>query len=339
MEQLSAAAVFVDFDNLFYGLLNGFYNRFHKRSLEESLNLLAGLRAHLRDRDASIVLGRAYSSFDEYPGSEAAHPLALMGYDPQYVVQHKGKNSADLSLSLDLMEVLLTRSDIELFVIVGGDRDFIPVARKVLEARRELLIVALPQVTSGDLIDRVGPERFMDAGRLIAAPETDARAAPMDLPHLADLEPRIAKGVMEGEPEPAREAATESVLTPVPTESRGARILGRIDLQKTTSWTPLSDAEAQSDERQSRCLELILQMANRLEDKGGSAEVWLSPFLKNEMVDSFPHLTHPQRRRLVNLLKEQDKIRVEERESQTGPFPYSVVIVNQEHPDVVAMLS
>ncbi len=333
----AAAAVFVDFDNLFYGLLHGLYHRHYKRAMEECLNLLAALRAELGQRETAIVLGRAYSGFDEYPGSEAAHPLSLMGFDPQYVVQKKGKNSADLQLSLDLMEVLLTRQDIDLFVIVGGDRDFIPVARKVLEARRELLIVALPEVTSGDLIDRVGPERFMDAGLFITIPDEE---------EAQDLEDSAQEG-KQHVVAPAEEGAAVLPMSDVQRKPRpesggapegGARILGRIQLPQT-SWRPLSDEEALSADRQEKCVLLLHSIAQRWIDKQeGEPEVWLSPFLKNEMADAFPHLTHPQRRRLVNLLKEQEKIRIEERESQTGPFPYSVVIINREHPDVVDLI-
>jgi hypothetical protein len=335
-----ACAIFVDFDNLFYGLLNGLYGRNFKRTLEESLNLLAAVRAELTRRDTTIVLGRAYSAFDEFPGSEAAHPLALMGYDPQYVVQKKGKNSADLQLSLDLMEVLLTRNDIDQFVIVGGDRDFIPVARKVLEARRELLIVALPEITSGDLIDRVGPQRFVDAGQFVSVPELPV----LEGDEIAGSE--LAPSTSEEEtPAQTIEKEEQRAVTSDREKSKGARVLGHIDLG-TTKWRPLSDEEALSEERQARCLRLLWQIARRFQARGNSegensdagGEVWLSPFLKNEMVDAFPHLTHPQRRRLVNLLRDKSWILVEERQSQTGPFPYSVVLINGENSEVRQLL-
>ena len=93
-----------------------------------------------------------------------------MGFDPQYVlVGHAGKNSADVQLACDVCRVLYRRPDIDAIVIVGEDRDFIPVARQVLEENRELRVVAIPDSTSGDLRMRVGEDRFWNALDLIDA--------------------------------------------------------------------------------------------------------------------------------------------------------------------------
>ncbi len=297
------AAVFVDFDNLYYGLLSELFQRDHKKTLEASENLLNTLREELKERNLAIVLGRSYSAFDEFPGSEAAHSLALMGFDPQYIVRHKGKNSADLQLSLDLMEVLLTRKDIDVFVIVGGDRDFIPVSRKVLEARRELLIASLPENTSGDLLDRVGSERFLDLSALLEFPEEEEEG---------EIEE------VEGSPREAQPIAAH---------------------HSQLKWEPLSDEEAFSPERKDRVLRFLFDLSKRYEEKHGKGEVWLSPFLKNEMPEYFPDLTHPQRRRLINILKEEGKIEIVERKNENGPFPFSVVLLNNEHPRVKDLLT
>ncbi len=290
-------AFFVDFDNLFHGLL-AVRERGHERALEEALALLTAVRVHQRERGTALVLGRAYSAFDEAPGSEAAHALALIGYEPQYVIHGKGRNSADLQLSLDLLEVLLSRRDIDSFVILGGDQDFLPIARKVLEARRQLLIVSPAPMTSGDLLDRIGPDRFVDALSLLELDGQNGSAA------TAEAEPPV---------EPRR----------------GARILGHTKLPMST-WSPRSDEEALGVPRQEKCIALLRTLAQRFAADGTRApEVWLSPFLKNEMAEHFPDLTHPQRRRLVNLLKDQQRIRIEERQSQTGPYPYSVVLLEE----------
>ncbi|MGK0262410.1 MAG: uncharacterized LabA/DUF88 family protein, partial [Planctomycetota bacterium] len=127
------AAVFVDFENLFLSLkgreeLSGF------RIRELSLGILEQLKQRLHTDKAPMVLGRSYAAFDTYPGMEVAHDLALMGFDPQYVlVGHAGKNSADVQLACDVCRVLYRRPDIDAIVIVSGDRDFIPIARQVLE--------------------------------------------------------------------------------------------------------------------------------------------------------------------------------------------------------------
>jgi uncharacterized LabA/DUF88 family protein len=337
------AAVFVDFDNLYYGLLSELFQRDHKKTLEASENLLNILREELKGRRLSIVLGRSYSAFDEFPGSEVAHSLALMGFDPQYIVHHKGKNSADLQLSLDLMEVLLTRRDIDVFVIVGGDRDFIPVSRKVLEARRELLIAALPENTSGDLLDRVGSERFLDISALLEVPEEGTKSCSEVEGGLDEEEGSNKRENLDSFAQEEQGGACQAdlgsrrdrVVSTSSTKSKRTSFHSKTQLK----WEPLSDEEAFSRERKDKVLRFLFELAKRYEEKHGKAEVWLSPFLKNEMPEYFPDLTHPQRRRLINILKEEGKIEIEERENENGPFPYSVVLLNPEHPVVKDLLT
>ncbi len=336
-ETRRAAAVFLDFENIYFGFLHQGENSEpdKKLTLDKVLLLLSRLREELADRGENLVLGRSYSSFDEYPGSDAALPLSLMGFDPQYVVKFRGKNSADLALSLDLLEVLLTRKDIGLFVIVGGDRDYIPVSRKVLEAGRDLLIVSLEDSTSGDLVDRVGKDRFVNALRLLetrgvlsgaAAESGEVRVEDEDSGNGHPREPKEPPDEAEAR---AREVRAEPRRHRT-VGHRGARVLGRIELGHGSRWSPISDEEACGEENRRKLIRLLEELTDRYLEKAQSNEIWLGPLLKREMTEVFPRLSHPQRRRLVNLLKEEGVIRIEERQSQTGPHPYSVVILNPE---------
>ena len=118
------AAVFVDFENLFLSL-KGREELSGLRIRELSLGILEQLKQRLHLDKVPMVLGRSYAAFDTYPGMEVAHDLALMGFDPQYVlVGHAGKNSADVQLACDVCRVLYRRPDIDAIVIVSGDRDF-----------------------------------------------------------------------------------------------------------------------------------------------------------------------------------------------------------------------
>ncbi|MCA8952601.1 MAG: NYN domain-containing protein, partial [Planctomycetes bacterium] len=168
------AAVFVDFENLFLSLKNREELTGH-RIRDLCLSILAQLKQRLNDEKAPMVLGRSYAAFDCYPGMEVAHDLSLMGFDPQYVlVSHAGKNSADVQLACDVCRVLYRRPDIDAIVIVSGDRDFIPIARQVLEENHELRVVAIPDSTSGDLRMRVGVDRFWNALELCRVDEPPA---------------------------------------------------------------------------------------------------------------------------------------------------------------------
>src|SRR5262249_29992124 len=161
------AAVFVDFENLFASLKNR-SELSGQRTRDLALSILESLGRRLQSEDCPMVLGRSYAAFDAFPGIEGPHHPAPMGFDPQYVlVSPAGKNSADVQLAVDVCRVLFRRPDIEVIVIVSGDRDFIPIARQVLEENRELRLVAIPDVASGDLRMRVGGQRFWNALELL----------------------------------------------------------------------------------------------------------------------------------------------------------------------------
>lgn len=367
------AAVFVDFENLFLSLKNRAELSGH-RIRDLALSILENLKVRLQSENSPMVLGRSYAAFDTYPSMEVAHDLALMGFDPQYVlVGHSGKNSADVQLAVDVCRVLFRRPDIDAIVIVSGDRDFIPIARQVLEENRELRVVAIPDNTSGDLRMRVGAERYWNALDLIAPalrsrprngevvrangsatvpvappPQPAVPAAPSSMPPHAAADganPAIAAGTGAGQPqlEPAEMGAAElgavemeqGEAAPRIGDPRGrgrAAIVGHIPV----TWRTAEDAALQtvSQERLQQCLDLVV----RAQVRHGSREVWLSPFLKGPMSQHFSSLVHPERRALINELRNRGVIRIEERENQFADHPYSVIVLDESHPMVRAAM-
>lgn len=105
-----------------------------------------------------ILVGRAYGTWQDLEG--IPNSLALISIQPQFVLARARKNSADLELSLDAQEILLSRNEIQNFLIVGGDRDFIPIVRRLLERGKGVQIAALESGISGDLKALVGTDRF-----------------------------------------------------------------------------------------------------------------------------------------------------------------------------------
>lgn len=352
------AAVFVDFENLFLSLKNRTDGP-GVRTRDSSLQILEGLLARLREEGNPMVLGRSYAAFDTYPGVEVAHDLALMGLDPQYVlISHSGKNSADIQLALDTARVVFRRSDIPLIVIVSGDRDFIPLARQVLEEGRELVVVAIPDTTSGDLRERVGVQRFWNALDLVKwRPQTSKdqpapapvpeRAVPVEGGHDGQGEPQQANGNNHGNNHGSMAplaspkasyptgalaslvAAQFSTTAPAAMPSRvsddAPNVVGHIPV----TWrTQRSVPPEEHEERLRQCLELMLRAQIRHE----SPEIWLSPFLKGPMSQHFSHLVHPERRALINDLRSRGVIRVEERDNMYADHPYSVIVIEESHP-------
>jgi hypothetical protein len=324
------AAVFVDFENLFLSLknreeLNG------QRTRELCLAILEHLKARLQVDKAPMVIGRSYAAFDTYPGMEVAHDLALMGFDPQYVLTgHAGKNSADVQLACDVCRVLYRRPDIDAIVIVSGDRDFIPIARQVLEENRELRVVAIPDSTSGDLRMRVGAERFWNALDLIGAePRPVVQAQAVAGP--AEQSPDGAAPATVAEIGSNGASPVEDAKAAVERSARArAAIVGHIPV----TWRTAEELpkEHEIGDRLVQCVDLIL----RAQVRHGSPEVWLSPFLKGPMSHHFSGLVHPERRALVNELRHRGVIRIEERENQYADHPYSVIVLDPAHAMVAA---
>jgi len=316
------AAVFVDFENLYLSLKSR-NDGTGIRTRELSLKILEGMLARLRKKGHPMVIGRSYAAFDTFPGIEMAHDLALMGLDPQYVlISHSGKNSADVQLALDVARVVFQRADIELIVIVSGDRDFIPLARQVLEEGRELRIVAIPDTTSGDLRERVGDARFVDALDLIEAPPEllrEPRPEPQGQPDAApppgdDAEQEAAAG-----PEDAPPALMDDA------DDGGPTIVGHIPV----TWkTQASAKPAEHEARLQACLEMLIRTRLR----HNSNDIWLSPFLKGPMSQQFSNLVHPERRALINDLRNRGVIHVEERDNAYADHPYSVIVIDEDHP-------
>lgn len=339
------AAVFVDFENLFSSLKNREELSGH-RTRDLALSILENLKTRLQAEGGTIVIGRSYAAFDTYPGMEVAHDLALMGFDPHYVlVGPSGKNSADVQLAVDVCRVLYRRADIEEFVIVSGDRDFIPIARQVLEENRELRLIAIPDATSGDLRMRVGGERCWNALDLLAGGRHERAAGDVQLatPLPAPRAEVPAEEPAEP-PRPAGNGASAAAAGPSADEDRapgavragedrhGAAIVGHIPVTWRTS-EPVPEPALL--EKLTLCLDLIVKAQIR----HGSREIWLSPFLKGPMSQHFSNLVHPERRALINELRNRGVIRVEERENQFADHPYSVIVLQEDHPLAVAALS
>lgn len=153
-------AMFVDFENIQIELAKKL--KYAEKKVDVPGTVIQILQ-RLRDEAIEaggppILIGRAYGTWQDLEG--IPNSLALMSIQPQYVLTRARKNSADLELSLDVHDLLLSREEIQSFLIVGGDRDYIPIVRRLLERGRKVDIAALEAGISGDLRAMVGDERF-----------------------------------------------------------------------------------------------------------------------------------------------------------------------------------
>jgi uncharacterized protein (TIGR00288 family) len=134
-------AVFCDFENVALGVRDARYARFDIGKVLEKL-LLKG----------SIVVKKAYCDWDRYkefkaPMHEASFELIEIPH-----VRMSGKNSADIRMVVDALDLCYTKSHVDTFVIVSGDSDFSPLVSKLRENNKIVIGVGVKSSTSDLLI-------------------------------------------------------------------------------------------------------------------------------------------------------------------------------------------
>jgi uncharacterized LabA/DUF88 family protein len=179
-EQRTLTAVLIDFENIFYYLKNTSTGA--SEISDSVVQVLSSLRNVLSTYEESVISMDAYADFDRIEES-AQSSLYLVGCETHNVLGTDHKNAADMKLCIDALEILYTRREIGTFVVVGGDRDYIPLIRHLKKHGRVVRVVGFRQSTSGDLLTTVGEDYFIDATTLLTLPpgqpsSTAARTTP-----------------------------------------------------------------------------------------------------------------------------------------------------------------
>jgi len=180
-----SCAVFVDYENIFYDLKDRVGT---EKALDDSLDLLSRLRDLLyQEHKTVITIGRAYGDFSRLD-VDAQAQLQLLGFEPRFMMATPHKNSSDILLSIDAIDLLHQRPELDLFVLVAGDRDYLAVVRRIMEYGKKVLVVGFQKSTSGDLKGVVGADSFIAADTII--PVAPAASVPV----LASRKPETASG-------------------------------------------------------------------------------------------------------------------------------------------------
>ena len=130
-------ALFCDFENVALGVRDAKYEAFDIKKILERL-LLKG----------SIVVKKAYCDWDRYKEFKAAmHEAAFELIEIPHVRQ-SGKNSADIRLVVDALDLCFTKLHVDTFVIISGDSDFSPLVSKLRENNKLVIGVGVKQSTS-----------------------------------------------------------------------------------------------------------------------------------------------------------------------------------------------
>jgi uncharacterized protein (TIGR00288 family) len=130
-------AVFLDLENIALGALDAKFAAFDIRNVLERL-LLKG----------HIVVKKAYCDFGRYKTfKQGLHEAAFELIDIPHVRQ-AGKNSADIRMVVDALDLCYTKSHVDTFVIISGDSDFSPLVSKLRENDKTVIGVGVKNSTS-----------------------------------------------------------------------------------------------------------------------------------------------------------------------------------------------
>jgi len=178
-------ALFCDFENIAIGVRDARYAQFDINRVIERL-LLKG----------SIVVKKAYCDWDRYKEFKAGMHQAGFELIEIPHVKQSGKNSADIRMVVDALDLCYTKTHVDTFVIISGDSDFSPLVSKLRENDKGVIGVGVKNSTSDLLIancdefiyyddlvreqlkSRRSPRKRPPAAEAAPAPAADAAAAP-----------------------------------------------------------------------------------------------------------------------------------------------------------------
>ncbi len=174
-------ALFCDFENVALGVQEAKYAQFDIRKVLERL-LLKG----------SIVVKKAYCDWARYkdfkaPMHEAAFELIEIPH-----VRQSGKNSADIRMVVDALDLCYTKAHVDTFVIISGDSDFSPLVSKLRENNKLVIGVGVKKSTSDLLMANC--DEFIYYDDLVREEETKRRTAKK-----RTARPAAAKGAQKPE--------------------------------------------------------------------------------------------------------------------------------------------
>jgi uncharacterized protein (TIGR00288 family) len=130
-------AVFLDLENVALGAYDAKFAAFDIRKVLERL-LLKG----------HIVVKKAYCNFERYKTfKQGLHETAFELIDIPHVRQ-SGKNSADIRMVVDALDLCYTKSHVDTFVIISGDSDFSPLVSKLRENDKTVIGVGVKNSSS-----------------------------------------------------------------------------------------------------------------------------------------------------------------------------------------------
>jgi uncharacterized protein (TIGR00288 family) len=226
-------AVFLDLENIALGARDAKYPSFDVEKVLERL-LLKG----------HIVVKKAYCDFDRYKDfKRGLHEAAFELIEIPHVRQ-SGKNSADIRMVVDALDLCYTKGHVDTFVILSGDSDFSPLVSKLRENAKTVIGVGVKNSTSDLFINNCDEFIYYD--------------------DLVRKEPSKARRRSAG---PGRAPAVPAETMPAGTVTGGTMTGGTV----TAETIPAENKGPDLND----ALELIVETLEALaEERGGSEPIW-----------------------------------------------------------------
>src|SRR5437016_8036406 len=199
-------AVFLDLENIALGAREAHHLRFDIQKLLDRL-LLKG----------HIVVKKAYCDFDRYKEFKRdLHESAFELIEIPHVRQ-SGKNSADIRMVVDALDLCYTKGHVDTFGIISGDSDFSPLVSKLRENAKTVIGMGVKNSTSDLFINNC--DEFLYYDDLVrAAPRPRRRTVSRPAVVSATTAAGVDTKAPEGETKPAE---SEGKIPPAPPVADG----------------------------------------------------------------------------------------------------------------------
>jgi uncharacterized protein (TIGR00288 family) len=199
-------ALFCDFENIALGVRDARYEKFDINRVLERL-LLKG----------SIVVKKAYCDWDRYKEFKSVMHGASFELIEIPHVRQSGKNSADIRMVVDALDLCYTKAHVDTFVIISGDSDFSPLVSKLRENAKTVIGIGVKNSTSDLLIANC--DEFIYYDDLVREDEAKKRRVKKSADRAPKGEPKkeaeAKKGAEDKNAEIRKQEALELVLETV----------------------------------------------------------------------------------------------------------------------------
>jgi uncharacterized LabA/DUF88 family protein len=155
------AALFLDYENIHIGMQTAF------AAVPDVHVLMEAIKQRF-SKYGSIIIGKAYGDWERFVGVPAT--LQREQIEPVYIGAKRkfshdfgfrpgvAKNAADIQLALDAQEMMFTKENINTFILISGDYDFVPLVIRLHNNSKKVCLSGILAHTSKDLRELVGDD-------------------------------------------------------------------------------------------------------------------------------------------------------------------------------------